>query len=63
MDPKHKVPKLITDELGVRRMKTLSDLESIDVVPSVDFEVLHARFVFPVLSSDVQMPITYFTKA
>lgn len=48
MDPKHRVPKLITDEMGVRWMKTLSDLESIDIVPSVDFEVPHAQFIFPV---------------
>lgn len=63
MDPKHRVPKLITDDTGVRRMKTMSDLKPIDVVATPDFEVPHAKFVFPVVSSDVEMDIKYFTKA
>ncbi|KAG1783335.1 hypothetical protein EV702DRAFT_1191760 [Suillus placidus] len=63
MDPKHRVPKLITDKKGVRWMKSSRDLKSIDVVPAmIDYEVPNARFVFPVSSSDVQMHITYFTK-
>lgn len=63
MDPKHRVPKLITDDTGVRRMKTMSDLKPIDVVATSDFEVPYAKFVFPVVSSNVEMDLKYFTKA
>jgi hypothetical protein len=63
MDPKHKVPKFITDKAGVRRMKTMNDLKPIDVVATSDFEVPHAKFVFPVVSSNVEMDLKYFTKA
>ncbi|KAG2339306.1 hypothetical protein BDR05DRAFT_1003418 [Suillus weaverae] len=63
MDPKHKVPKFITDKAGVRRMKTMNDLKPIDVVATSDFEVPHAKFVFPVVSSSVEMDLKYFTKA
>ncbi|KAG1886928.1 uncharacterized protein F5891DRAFT_988544 [Suillus fuscotomentosus] len=39
MDPKNKVPKLITDAMGTKRMKTLQDLEPIVVSSTSDFEV------------------------
>jgi hypothetical protein len=42
MDPKNKVPKLMTDVMGVRQMKTLSDLKPIVVISTSDFKVLHA---------------------
>ncbi|KAG1861031.1 hypothetical protein C8R48DRAFT_774298 [Suillus tomentosus] len=62
MDPKNKVPKLITDAMGTKRMKTLQDLEPIVVSSTSDFEVPYARFVFPVPSSDVEMDLSYFLK-
>ncbi|KAG1883730.1 hypothetical protein F4604DRAFT_1677466 [Suillus subluteus] len=42
MDPKNKVPKHMTDEMGVRRMKTLNDIVPIDVTFTSNFEVPHA---------------------
>lgn len=60
MDPKNRVPKYVTDEMGVRRMKTMSDLRPIDVAFTSDFEVPHAQFVFPASSND-EMHISYFT--
>ncbi|KAG0698885.1 hypothetical protein DFH29DRAFT_877670 [Suillus ampliporus] len=61
MDPKNKVPKYMTDEMGVRWMKTLNDLGPIDVIFTSDLEVPHAQFIFPVHSSDVELHISYFT--
>ncbi|KAG2053012.1 hypothetical protein BDR06DRAFT_1009124 [Suillus hirtellus] len=62
MDPKSRAPKFIMDEMGVRWMKALNDLRPIEVVSTSDFEVLHANFIFPVASSDVEMTLSYFTK-
>ncbi|KAG2739666.1 hypothetical protein P692DRAFT_20755020 [Suillus brevipes Sb2] len=42
---------------------TMNDLKPIDVVATSDFEVPHAKFVFPVVSSNVEMDLKYFTKA
>ncbi|KAG0693355.1 hypothetical protein DFH29DRAFT_1007367 [Suillus ampliporus] len=58
MDPKNKVPKYMTDEMGVRWMKTLNDLGPIDIVFTSDLEVPHAQFIFPVPSSDVELHIS-----
>ncbi|KAG2125096.1 hypothetical protein DEU56DRAFT_916704 [Suillus clintonianus] len=63
MDPKNKVPKYMTDEMGVRRMKTLNDLGPIDVVFTSDLEVPNAQFIFPVPSSEVELHISYFTSS
>ncbi|KAG2072209.1 hypothetical protein BDR04DRAFT_1117059 [Suillus decipiens] len=60
MDPKNKVPKLMTDKMGVRWMKTLNDLGPIDVAFTSNFEVPHAQFIFPVPSNDAQLHISYF---
>ncbi|KAG0694141.1 hypothetical protein DFH29DRAFT_1035258 [Suillus ampliporus] len=54
MDPKNRVPKYMTDEMGVRWIKTLEDLGPIDVVFTSDFEVPHAQFTFPVPASDTK---------
>ncbi|KAG1879051.1 hypothetical protein F4604DRAFT_1923200 [Suillus subluteus] len=49
MDPKHKVPKHTMDVMGVRRMKTLKDLEPIDVASTSDFEVLNIHIMSHVI--------------
>lgn len=61
MDPKNKVPKFVMDKMGVRRMKTLSDLMPIDAVFTSDFKVPHAQFVFPASSDADEMHVSYFT--
>ncbi|KAG1735858.1 hypothetical protein EDD22DRAFT_852324 [Suillus occidentalis] len=61
MDPKNRVPKFVTDEMGVRRMKNLSDLRPINVAFTSDFQVPRAKFTFPAPSPEDEMHISYFT--
>ncbi|KAG1894621.1 uncharacterized protein F5891DRAFT_1195062 [Suillus fuscotomentosus] len=59
MDTKNGVPKSTITQ-GVRRLKTLADLSSIQIHSAPDFQVPYVQFSFPAPSQHVEMHISHF---